>query len=346
MNGTDTIGRNIRRIMYVIQNKTFFSKTRPFNKGAVAMFSVAMAVSGVSTAQSQQETFIDFSHPNVTIDLSVLDDGGYQRSTGPTDPTFSNPSGRKLLIPGGQVPSSMLHVPTVSGSNIAAPRKKKKIQAVARAPAPVAKPVAAPAPVVAKAPAPAPVKVEAPKPTQVTEAPKKLAVPAKPAAPAAVAKMEATAAPTVPVVKAVPRVVQKQAPKAPTPPPTPKAKTTPAPEQAAVPPSAGKVEPGNKLRVAFGADQTKLPDDAKKQLAALANKIKEEEDVRLQLMAYAGGPSLSSSLARRMSLSRALSIRSFLIENGVRSTRIDVRALGNKTTEEPLNRVDLNVTER
>ena len=42
----------------------------------------------------------------------------------------------------------------------------------------------------------------------------------------------------------------------------------------------------------------------------------------------------------------ALAIRSFLIENGVRSTRIDVRALGNKTSEEPLNRVDLNVSER
>ena len=68
--------------------------------------------------------------------------------------------------------------------------------------------------------------------------------------------------------------------------------------------------------------------------------------MRLQLMAYAGGQTLSSSQARRVSLSRALAIRSFLIENGVRSTRIDVRALGNKTSEEPLNRVDLNVSER
>ena len=78
----------------------------------------------------------------------------------------------------------------------------------------------------------------------------------------------------------------------------------------------------------------------------LFEKMKGQDDLRLQLMAYAGGPSLSSSLARRMSLSRALSVRSFLIENGVRSTRIDVRALGNKTTEEPVNRVDLNVAER
>ena len=58
------------------------------------------------------------------------------------------------------------------------------------------------------------------------------------------------------------------------------------------------------------------------------------------------GESLSSGKARRLSLSRALSVRSFLIENGVRSTRIDVRALGNKTAEEPSNRVDVTVAER
>jgi hypothetical protein len=45
-------------------------------------------------------------------------------------------------------------------------------------------------------------------------------------------------------------------------------------------------------------------------------------------------------------LSRALSVRAFLIKNGVRSTRIDVRALGNKATDEPLNRVDVMVVAR
>ncbi|MBT6085598.1 MAG: hypothetical protein HOH22_07570 [Rhodospirillaceae bacterium] len=47
-----------------------------------------------------------------------------------------------------------------------------------------------------------------------------------------------------------------------------------------------------------------------------------------------------------MSLSRALSVRSFLIDNGIRSTQIDVRALGNKTTEKPINRVDVNLARR
>ncbi len=58
-------------------------------------------------------------------------------------------------------------------------------------------------------------------------------------------------------------------------------------------------------------------------------------------MAYAAGEDLSSSKARRISLSRALSVRSYLIEKGVRSTRIDVRALGDKAEGDQKNRVDV-----
>ena len=119
-----------------------------------------------------------------------------------------------------------------------------------------------------------------------------------------------------------------------------------AKEQAAVAPAPKETKTGQALRVTFGATASKLPAAAKNDLKALAKKIKGKDNLRLQLMAYAGGKSLSASKARRMSLSRALSVRSFLIENGVRSTRIDVRALGSKTTEKPLNRVDVNIVKR
>tara|TARA_B100001964_G_C13761685_1_gene392048 strand:- start:1 stop:201 length:201 start_codon:yes stop_codon:yes gene_type:complete len=66
----------------------------------------------------------------------------------------------------------------------------------------------------------------------------------------------------------------------------------------------------------------------------------------MQLLAYAGEPNLSASKARRLSLSRALSVRTFLISKGVRSTRIDVRALGNKVPDGQPNRVDLRVLPR
>jgi len=41
-----------------------------------------------------------------------------------------------------------------------------------------------------------------------------------------------------------------------------------------------------------------------------------------------------------------LSVRSFLIEKGIRSTRIDVRALGDKAENDPKNRVDVNLVTR
>jgi outer membrane protein OmpA-like peptidoglycan-associated protein len=42
-----------------------------------------------------------------------------------------------------------------------------------------------------------------------------------------------------------------------------------------------------------------------------------------------------------MSLSRALAVRSYLIKAGVRSTRMDVRALGNNVQGSPADRVDI-----
>jgi len=100
------------------------------------------------------------------------------------------------------------------------------------------------------------------------------------------------------------------------------------------------------LRLAFAENASKISSEVQTELKSLARQLREKTDLRLQLMAYAGGKSLSSSKARWLSLSRALSVRAFLIENGIRSTRIDVRALGNKTTEEPINRVDMMVVAR
>ncbi len=74
--------------------------------------------------------------------------------------------------------------------------------------------------------------------------------------------------------------------------------------------------------------------------------MKESENLRVQLMAYAEGTAETASQARRLSLSRALAVRSFLINQGVRSTRMDVRALGNKSQGGPSNRVDAVLVER
>jgi outer membrane protein OmpA-like peptidoglycan-associated protein len=62
---------------------------------------------------------------------------------------------------------------------------------------------------------------------------------------------------------------------------------------------------------------------------------------RLQVRGYAAGEDGSKSSARRIALSRALSVRSYLMDKGVKAKRVDVRAMGSETDRNPLDRVDL-----
>ncbi|HEY1613674.1 MAG TPA: OmpA family protein [Rhizomicrobium sp.] len=64
---------------------------------------------------------------------------------------------------------------------------------------------------------------------------------------------------------------------------------------------------------------------------------------RVQLEAYGGAPGDKSSDARRLSLKRALAVRQLLIDNGVPSARIDVRAMGGIDDKGPADRVDVFV---
>jgi outer membrane protein OmpA-like peptidoglycan-associated protein len=83
-----------------------------------------------------------------------------------------------------------------------------------------------------------------------------------------------------------------------------------------------------------------LPTEAELALTKIAALVG-NSDRRVQLNAYAGGTPETVGAARRLSLSRALTVRAFLIEAGVRSTRIDVRALGLASDDAPLERVDI-----
>lgn len=95
------------------------------------------------------------------------------------------------------------------------------------------------------------------------------------------------------------------------------------------------------LQIAFPKDSAEIPDAAKSELDSLADKMNANSAMRLQLLAYASGTPDTASRARRMSLSRALAVRSYLIKKGVVSTRMDVRALGDNVQGEPADRVDI-----
>ena len=301
---------------------------RPFG-GIFPSFILAGFGAIICTGALAQQ-YMDTGTSQVTVDLGVIEDSGY--GAGNLAPAAG---GRRLLLPGPEIPISRLLVPPPEGS---APPPKKPLKEPPRA---KAEPPPSPVSVVKAEPAPVERKAAAAPP------PPPMPAPAAPELPAV--KMEAEKKPLAP--EAEPPM--KPAPGAaapPPPPPPPETKTVklaPAPEVSKPsPPPVQALAPGLAMKVVFPEKASKLPAEAKDGLKELAAKLQGRDDVRLQLLAYAGGESLSSSKARRLSLSRALSVRSFLIESGVHSTRIDVRALGNKTAETPINRVDVNVAER
>jgi outer membrane protein OmpA-like peptidoglycan-associated protein len=139
-------------------------------------------------------------------------------------------------------------------------------------------------------------------------------------------------------VPAAPAAVEAEA--EPPPPPAESLTAGPVvePQTAALPPASALAE---QIRVLFQEDSVELDDDAQRKLSAVATALTEAPTVRIQLLAYAMASSDGSSRARRLSLSRALAVRAYLIEKGVRSTRMDVRALGDKYGDGPADRVDI-----
>lgn len=110
---------------------------------------------------------------------------------------------------------------------------------------------------------------------------------------------------------------------------------TPAPENFAAVPSASD------LSIDFTGASSDLSAEAQQKLKAIVAQLKDMGDSRLQVRAYATGEDGSKSSARRISLSRALTVRSFLMDAGIKPTRVDVRAMGTETDRSPLDRVDL-----
>lgn len=211
------------------------------------------------------------------------------------------------------------------------------------APAPAPKPVAA-----APKPTPVPVKpTVTPEPAAVAKTPAK---PAPASAPVSAPKPAPTPAP-VPAKVEIPKIEAPvvaaaetptaasvaEAPKATANVPTPAPST---PQVASVNPNA-VIESGGKTSIQFGSTSSELPAGSEAALDRMAERLNANPDMRVQLMGYASNSGETASESRRLSLFRALAVRTYLIKKGVRSTRMDVRALGNKTDGGDGNRVDV-----
>ena len=118
--------------------------------------------------------------------------------------------------------------------------------------------------------------------------------------------------------------------------------TPEAPAEAATPPAGGgSALPEGAYRILYTGESDDVPASATTELDKIAQDMLVNQDKRVQVMAYAAGTEDTESKARRKSLARGLAVRSYLIKAGVPSTRIDVRALGNKVEGGPADRVDI-----
>ncbi|TVR99681.1 MAG: hypothetical protein EA406_02695 [Rhodospirillales bacterium] len=100
------------------------------------------------------------------------------------------------------------------------------------------------------------------------------------------------------------------------------------------------------LRIGFAPGSSELAAGSALALDRIASRLAADETLRLQLVAYAAGGDLTPGTARRLALARALAVRGHLIDRGIASNRMDVRALGDQVEDEPFDRVDLSVVRR
>ncbi len=321
----------------------------------------ALCLPGLAARAQQPAVVGGAGEASVEVDLSVLDELGAAPATpGLLMPESNRGLGEKIILrPPGKTSAGKPAVPAPS------PAPPKPAIAAESAPEALPAPIPAPGDPVAREKAPPPPRLTPPPMTAPSPSPPVAAVPSPAPPKPAIAAESAPEA--LPAPKPAPRdpVAREKAPPpsppvaaAPSPAPPKPASSKPAPAKAApeimpaprqtavvapAPKSWGK---GSTLRIAFDGGSAKLPDEAKADLEALARALAEDSRLRLQVKAYAAGTKDSTSRARRLSLSRALSVRSYLIGQGLRSTRIDVRALGDKAEGGPADRADLLVVSR
>jgi len=104
---------------------------------------------------------------------------------------------------------------------------------------------------------------------------------------------------------------------------------------------AAKTEAPPALRIAFKSTETAVPLSMKPPLDALVKQINRNDAARVTVIAYAAAVDGQAGMSRRISLSRALSVRAYLIDAGVSTMRINVQAEGDRNPGGDPDRVDL-----
>jgi outer membrane protein OmpA-like peptidoglycan-associated protein len=153
----------------------------------------------------------------------------------------------------------------------------------------------------------------------------------------------APAAPATPQ-PAMPESVPDTATIAPIAPPLPPGAQPPPPPPVSDKATTAAAPTTTGLRLTFAPGESDLSPDSSTSIRQLAQAAPPGDATTFNVLAYAPGKQDDPSTARRISLSRAMAVRSALVADGVPSARIFVRALGEQYGDGPPDRVDLSVT--
>jgi outer membrane protein OmpA-like peptidoglycan-associated protein len=97
------------------------------------------------------------------------------------------------------------------------------------------------------------------------------------------------------------------------------------------------------MRLTFAPEETTLSPAGVAAIKEFVAAAPAGDTTSYNVIAYASGKSDDPSVSRRLSLSRALAVRSTLMAEGIASTRIYVRALGSQAGSGPPDRVDISL---
>lgn len=103
-------------------------------------------------------------------------------------------------------------------------------------------------------------------------------------------------------------------------------------------PSASEL---GRVTITYPAGNADLPETVSVELDRLADQLAPDDDVRVELHAYAQGDEDDVSRAKLFSLKRGMRVRSYLYEKGVEPRRVLLRPLGIESGEGPPDRVDI-----
>jgi outer membrane protein OmpA-like peptidoglycan-associated protein len=269
--------------------------------------------------------------------------------------TVLGPDGRpvtpiKLRKPGSSQSNSQVAAQTPPGEPSDIPAQVPMPEPTPQAPAPGENAGQAPEVPVVETPAPPAEEAEvaeAPAPEQTAQYGEQPEEPAE--------EEDAAQAPEEPVQQQAAQEQPAETPEAPA------AETPPAEDQAAAeteeeqpveeaaaeaPPEPDNTQPAapipqGGIRIIFPTDFNDVPGEANAALDDLAAQMAADETMRIEIKCYASGTADTESKARRKSLQRCINIRQYLFKKDVRTTRMDVRALGLKSEGQPADRVDI-----